>query len=123
MIDPTVRSQFNYPTDLIYLNTGTLGLCPTCAIDAIKAAIDEGEANPGTHLQHDERWAQVKAQAAHVVNATPGEIAFTRNTTEGANIVCNGLPFSPGDGIITTNHEHIGNILPGSPAPNATNSP
>ena len=46
MIDPTVRSQFNYPTDLIYLNTGTLGLCPKSAIDAIKAAIDEGEANP-----------------------------------------------------------------------------
>jgi selenocysteine lyase/cysteine desulfurase len=112
MIDPNVRSQFNYPTDLIYLNTGTLGLCPKSAIDAIKAAIDEGEANPGTHLQHDERWAQVKAQAARVVNATPGEIAFTRNTTEGANIVCNGLPFSPGDEIITTNHEHIGNILP-----------
>ena len=63
-------------------------------------------------MQHDERWAQVKAQAARVVNATPGEIAFTRNTTEGANIVCNGLPFSPGDEIITTNHEHIGNILP-----------
>ena len=46
MIDPTVRSPFNYPTDLIYLNTGTLGLCPKSAIDAIKAAIDEGEEQP-----------------------------------------------------------------------------
>jgi cysteine desulfurase / selenocysteine lyase len=37
--------------------------------------------------------------------------AYTRNTTEGANIVCNGLKLKRGDEVITTTHEHVGNTV------------
>ena len=41
----------------------------------------------------------------------PEELAFMRNTTEGINVVANGLPLRKGDEVILTTHEHVGNAL------------
>ena len=105
-----IQRHFIHQSDLAYLNTGALGLSPRTVIATIKQALDECEEKGGSG-QHDDRWTTVKTQAAHLLNCTAAKIAFTRNTTEGANIVCNGLPFSPGDEIITTSHEHVGNTI------------
>ena len=105
-----IQRHFTHQSDLAYLNTGALGLSPRAVLDEIKQALDECEEKGGPG-QHDDRWTAVKTQAAHLLNCTASDIAFTRNTTEGANIVCNGLPFSSGDEIITTSHEHVGNTI------------
>lgn len=41
-----------------------------------------------------------------------GEIIFTKNTTEGINIVANGLALKPGDVVLTTDKEHSSNLVP-----------
>lgn len=50
---------------------------------------------------------------AHFVNAKrKEEIIFTRNTTEGINLVANSLGLKPGDVVITTDKEHNSNLVP-----------
>ena len=60
----------------------------------------------------EELWKEVKTDAAQLFGCDPTELAFTRNATEGINIVCNGLPLKRGDEMITTTHEHVGNAVP-----------
>jgi selenocysteine lyase/cysteine desulfurase len=106
-----VRQQFPLTHDRAYLNTGGLGASPFAVIDAVKAKTDELEKICETG-HSEELWREMKETFAQFFGADPGEFAFTRNTTEGVNIVANGLPFSRGDEIITTTHEHVGNALP-----------
>jgi selenocysteine lyase/cysteine desulfurase len=58
-----------------------------------------------------ELWAQIKGKAGRILGCDGDEVAYKRNTTEGANIVCNGLKLKRGDEVITTTHEHIGNTV------------
>ena len=105
-----VRAQFPLRKDRIYLNTGGLGASPYAVIRAVQEKMDEleslSETGYGSGL-----WQSVKEAAGRLIGCEPDEIAFTRNTTEGVNIVCNGLPFERGDELITTTHEHTGNSI------------
>jgi L-cysteine/cystine lyase len=58
-----------------------------------------------------ELWADTKKRTAQLLRCNADEIAFMRNTTEGSNIVCNGLPLKAGDEVITSSHEHVGNTI------------
>ncbi|MBI3004508.1 MAG: aminotransferase class V-fold PLP-dependent enzyme [Ignavibacteriales bacterium] len=106
-----VRSQFPLTGERAYFNTGGLGASPYAVIDAVKSKIDELEKISETG-HTEELWKSIKASAAGLLGCDTGEIAFMRNTTEGINVVCNGLPLKKGDEIITTTHEHVGNSIP-----------
>ena len=49
---------------------------------------------------------------AELLNASPEEVCLTENTTEGLNIVMNGLPWHEGDEIITCDLEHGSVLVP-----------
>jgi selenocysteine lyase/cysteine desulfurase len=105
-----VRDQFPLTHDRAYLNTGGLGASPYVVIDAVKAKMDELEKISETG--HDETlWKQIKTDAGTLLGCDPDELGFTRNATEGINIVANGFPFREGDEIITSTHEHVGNAF------------
>ena len=50
--------------------------------------------------------------AARLVNASPEQIAFLRNTSEGLSVIANGFPWQKGDNIVTTAVEFPANIYP-----------
>ncbi|MGE5315905.1 MAG: aminotransferase class V-fold PLP-dependent enzyme [Acidobacteriota bacterium] len=105
-----VRAQFPLTTDRIYLNTGGLGASPYAVIDAVKAKMDELEKVSETG--HSEGlWKQIKTDAAALFHCDADEIAFTRNTTEGVNIIANGIALKKGDEVILTTQEHVGNAI------------
>jgi len=106
-----VRTQFPLTDERAYMNTGGLGASPYAVIDAVKAKMDELEKVAETG-RSDEPWKDVKTAAGQLLGCDPTEMAFTRNATEGINIVCNGLPLKRGDEMITTTHEHVGNVVP-----------
>ncbi len=106
-----LRAQFPLTDERAYLNTGGLGASPYAVIDAVKAKIDELEKISETG-HTEELWKDIKEAAGLLLGCEPGEVAFTRNATEGINIVCNGLPMKRGDEMITTTHEHVGNAVP-----------
>jgi L-cysteine/cystine lyase len=106
-----VREQFPLTRERAYLNTGGLGASPYVVIDAVVSRINELEKISETG--HSEQlWASIKQKAAALLGCEAEEIAYTRNATEGINIVCNGLPLKRGDEVITTTHEHVGNAVP-----------
>ena len=106
-----IRLQFPLTEERIYLNTGGLGASPYAVIDAVKAKMDELEKISETG--HTEQlWKEIKSSAAQMLGCDPEEIAFTRNATEGINIVCNGLLMKSGDEMVTSTHEHVGNAVP-----------
>jgi L-cysteine/cystine lyase len=106
-----VREQFPLTRERAYLNTGGLGASPFVVIDAVVARMNELERISETG-HSEELWASVKQKAATVLGCNAEELAYTRNATEGINIVCNGLPLKRGDEVITTTHEHVGNAVP-----------
>lgn len=105
-----VRDHFPLTRGRIYLNTGGLGASPYVSINALKAKIDELEEISETG-HNDELWYNIKTTASHILGCDAEEIAYTRNTTEGVNIVCNGLHLQRNDEIITSTHEHVGNTI------------
>jgi len=101
---------------MAYLNTGMSGPSPVPVVDAIKKRLDyemeEGLGNPdvveGTRALRD----AARRCVASFLNASPEEICITKNTTDGLNMVLNGLPWQPGDEIVTCDLEHSSVIVP-----------
>jgi cysteine desulfurase/selenocysteine lyase len=54
----------------------------------------------------------LRRQAAHLIGASPEEIALVHNTTEGVNLVAEGFPWQPGDNIVTLADEFPTNQYP-----------
>ena len=106
-----LRNQFPLRRDRIYLNTSTIGITPVPVLDSIHSHMKHCE-EIGDIGHSNELWQSVKSGISLLLNCHIREIALTRNTTEGTNIVCNGLTFNAKDEIITSTHEHVGNTLP-----------
>jgi len=104
-----VRSQFLIAPRGIYFNTGTVGASPRPVLDAVVQHMTAFE------TVFDARafdGAALRRSVGSLVGAPPETLVFTRNTTESMNYVANGLDLSPGDEILTTNHEHVGGLCP-----------
>ena len=70
-----------------------------------------------THARADKpEWLaaaeSVRGQIGRLVHAPARSIAFTKNTTEGLNIVAQGFPWRPGDNLVIDDQEHPVNAVP-----------
>jgi len=101
-----IRHQFPLAFFPTYFNTATVGASPFSVIDAVKRVIDRQEMY-GEYAG----WENARQDVANLINAKKEEISLTHNTTEGINIVANGLPLTKNDEIIMCSHEHAGNAL------------
>ncbi|MFH2203258.1 MAG: cysteine desulfurase [Elusimicrobiota bacterium] len=61
----------------------------------------------------DEKFEAAREAARAFINAEhASEIIFTRNTTEGINLIAGSYPFKEGDTVVTTDLEHNSNLIP-----------
>ena len=117
MIDvANIRKSIPVCQRMVYLNTGWSGPSPVQVVDAIKDRLDyEMEQGP-TGAEVIRRAQEIREDArqrvAALLNASPDEICLTKNTTDGLNIVINGLPWQEGDEIITCSLEHSSVLVP-----------
>jgi cysteine desulfurase/selenocysteine lyase len=62
------------------------------------------------------RWArrleEIRATAAKLINAQPGELALMPNTTTGIGLVAEGFPWKVGDNVVTLANEFPSNQYP-----------
>ncbi len=93
-----------------YLNTGTAGPLPAPAVTALQQAL-QGELEGGRI--RSKAWEDhavldqgLRAALARLLATAPERIALTHHSTEGLNIAALGLPWEPGDAVITTDLEH-----------------
>ncbi len=104
-----VRESFPLTHDRAYFNTGGLGPSPFVVLDTVHQV--STEINRISETEHH-RFEEARQKVASFVGADPTEIAFTRNATEGMNIIARGVPLKPGDEILMTTHEHPGGAMP-----------
>jgi selenocysteine lyase/cysteine desulfurase len=105
-----VRGQFPLTHERAYLNTGGLGASPYAVIDAVKGKMEELEKICETG-HSEEMLNGIRKDAGALLGCDGAELAFTRNTTEGINIVANGLPLGRGDEVILSTQEHVANAF------------
>jgi selenocysteine lyase/cysteine desulfurase len=98
---------------VVYLNHAAAGVLPCRTRDAIVALV-EGQARRGVlgFLPVESHLPQFRARIGAFVGAAPNEIAFLRNTGDGANTIARGLSWSAGDEIVVCDNEFGSNVLP-----------
>jgi selenocysteine lyase/cysteine desulfurase len=103
-------AEFLLDPQLAYFNCGSLAPSPMDVVETHEAAIRKLETNPveqgfGPMIQAAEA---VRQHCAALVGCKPAELALTRNTTEGMNLIAQGLELALGDRVLTTDQEHGG---------------
>ncbi|NOT02380.1 MAG: aminotransferase class V-fold PLP-dependent enzyme [Phycisphaerales bacterium] len=90
------------------------GVAPMCrrAADAARQYLDACTASAYVGNGFYKHAEHVRRLAAQLINAKPDEVTFVKNTTEGINLVSNGLVWKNGDNVVTTNVEFPSNVYP-----------
>jgi cysteine desulfurase/selenocysteine lyase len=103
---------------VIYMDSACVSLKPIQVINAIKRYYDEFPSCAGRSMHtfgkevskevHNSREAIKRFINAKKAN----EIIFTKNTTEGINLIANSLNLKEGDTVLTSDKEHNSGLLP-----------
>ncbi|GAB5561426.1 MAG: aminotransferase class V-fold PLP-dependent enzyme [Synoicihabitans sp.] len=104
-----VREGYEFESQLRYFNSGGLGPCSRI-VKSFTAGI-EAELEARVETGHD-RLDPVREVVGDFLGATPEEVAFVRNATEGNGIVAGGIALEPGDEVIFESHAHPGGSFP-----------
>jgi len=102
---------------IIYLDSTATSLTPEPVLQRILEFYREYRANVerGVHrlsVRASEEYERARSKVANFINAkSASEIVMTRNTTEGINLVANGLKWKKGDKIVTSVLEHHSNFI------------
>ena len=134
---PTMRSSTHMTTDplawtradfpllqrridgelITHLDSASTAPKPQAVLDAILHYYRDCTANVhrGVHVLSEEAteaFEHTRQEVASFLNASPSEIIFTRNSTEGVNLVAHGLGLTPTDEVIAPALEHHSNFMP-----------
>lgn len=103
---------------VIYLDSACQSLRPQAVIDAITDYYVNFSACSGRSMHKlaaevTQRCDEARSQIARLLGAAKKEeIVFTRNTTEGINLVANSLGLKSGDVVLISGKEHNSNLIP-----------
>ncbi|HNQ22856.1 MAG TPA: aminotransferase class V-fold PLP-dependent enzyme [Phycisphaerae bacterium] len=103
------RKQFVLAPGLAYFNAGGLGPSPK---PVTAAWVQEAAALERVCETGHERVQAIRRKLSDFLGCAEDELAITRNSTEGMNLVARGLTLHAGDEVLLTTHEHPGGALP-----------
>ncbi len=113
-----IRDDFPILDDVIYLDNACMSIKPRPVIDAVNRYYEEFPVCGGGRSTHtlasniEKKIEGGRKAVKRLLNASHGEVAFTKNTTEAVNLVAKGLGLKRGDKVITTDKEHNSNLVP-----------
>lgn len=98
---------------LVHLQTGGVGAMPRPVFEAVVAAMHEVENDPAreTYGPGMAEFDKVRAKVGALINADADDIVLTTSATQGMFLLAQGLHFTHGDHVLTTDHEHPGGRL------------
>ncbi len=107
------REQFPVAERYTYLNHAALGPLPRRTADAVaEFAADYRDRG----VMAESKWMpavkRTRKLLAQLLNVEADELAFTKNTSQGLNIVAASLPWKPADVIVTVRGEFPANVYP-----------
>lgn len=107
-----VQRQFPLEDGLVYLNAANV--CPASrpVMDRHLEFLRDFHGNPS--FQNRDKYTpmreSLRTKAAKLLRVSADEVAITRNTSEGSNIVVKGVDLKAGDEILVTTHNHPSNL-------------
>lgn len=114
MIDiDTLRQSFPVTQSYIYLNHAAVAPISVPVQRAINLQVRDVLQHG---IVHSDRWEstyrRARRAAAQLIHAKPSEIAFIKNTTEGIQIVANGIKWKRGENVVITDRGFPANVYP-----------
>jgi cysteine desulfurase / selenocysteine lyase len=121
---PVLARRVHGDVPLVYMDSTATSQRPTPVLDAERAFLETSYAavHRGAHALAEEStdaYEGARAAVAAFVGVDEDELAWTRNATEGLNLVAAGvsspdceLMLGPGDEVVVTEMEHHANLLP-----------
>lgn len=104
--------------DKIYLNNASVSLMPFSSIKAMTDfQIKYSSIGPDSIESEDfvkDKLTEVRKAVSKLIKCKPEEVILTQSTTDGVNIVANGLSFNSNSNVIIRGmeHEHHANYFP-----------
>jgi selenocysteine lyase/cysteine desulfurase len=106
-----LKQQFPLEEGLLYLNAANV--CPASrpVLDRYAALLRDFQANPSFQNRDKYRGLRetVRSKVAALLGVSADEVALTRNTSEGSNLIVRGIDLKPGDEVVITDHNHPSN--------------
>ena len=110
---PEIRSLFAATEQYASLNSAAVSPMPWTAIEAVNWQLNDVAMNGSEHYSE---WVKTKGRCrellAGMLNVSPEQIAFMRNTSDGFAAVAAGLEWKAGDNIVTFGNEFPANFYP-----------
>lgn len=112
-MDPNIRDLFPAARNYTYLNCAVIGPLPEPTVQAVNKQLADvschGSANFSEWLDAKER---ARLLVAHLLRVRAGDIAFTRNTSDGLCTIASALKWKADDNIVTFAGEFPANFYP-----------
>ncbi len=109
-----VRGMWGLEEGMAFLNHGSFGACPRPVLEAQRRYQDALEAQPvAFQLAAPALQREALVHIAPLVGASPEDLVFVTNATEGVNAIVRSLDLGPGDRILTTDwgYDAVSNTL------------
>lgn len=109
-----VRSLMPVTDRFVFLNHAALAPVPRTAVERVGEAVG-GQAATGDVLwpERQRRIEAARRSAARLLgDVEPSSVAFCENTSVGLSMVAEGLPWQPGDNVVTAACEYPSNVYP-----------
>jgi selenocysteine lyase/cysteine desulfurase len=106
-----IKREFPLDESLLYLNAANVCPASRMVLDRYHQFLRDFHANPS--FQNREKYVpledRLRGKIAALFRVQPDEIALTRNTSEGSNLVVRGIDLKAGDEVLITSHNHPSN--------------
>lgn len=118
MTSPDIRQDFPLTKKTIYMNNGAIAPTPMSVIKAVTDYLvkcaDEGPDSQGASEYMTSLINELRERIGHLINCDREEVVLTQSTTDGINLVANGLEWNKGDNIVVrgASHEHYADYFP-----------
>lgn len=105
------RSLFRVFEQKTYMDIAARAPLAQPVRDAYDRWLEDWQTTGGTKDAWMAALAQTRQQFARLINASPAEIAYTKNVSEGLNIIANAIDWCPGDNVVLCpDVEHPNNV-------------
>ncbi len=115
--DSDIRQDFPLTKRTVYMNNGAIAPMPVAAIKAVTNYLlkcaDEGPDSKSASEYTTLLLNELRSRVAHLIGCDRDEVVLTQSTTDGINMVANGLEWKRGDAIVSRggSHEHYANYF------------
>ncbi len=103
-----LKDLFLLDPQVTFLNHGSFGACPRPVFEEYQAWQRRLEHQPVQFLwvELDKHLHHSREVLGEYIHASASDIVYIPNATHGVNILANSVKLSPGDEILTTDHEY-----------------